>query len=292
MVSVSSGFDLGHEAVGSITSQLGKYYIDSESTNGKASWTGEKSAYSLWYSKNDSRWVLGTTQGKGSSSGWIYSPSATDCVTDYQLSSWNYYHESSWKLDSERAIDISCFYEPVASGDIEAAPFLALIADNTPIEWGGAALGNYELLPMTFNGYGVYRHEYLKYYLFANNYSGSLCVGLDLTVDKCILTIATNDTGATDITAWNEKRGTWDATTHPVAVAQNLKLPLSVDPPCKLLLSSDGGLGQKYPEKMGIYHLIPNFYLHGKPAWKKDDDTYLKFDEEGTWVVSKVSFAN
>ena len=84
----------------------------------------------------------------------------------------------------------------------------------------------------------------------------------------------------------------WVEPSVPVTMSLVNELPpqySTLAAPCKLKLETSGPLGLKYPDKMGIYHLLTNTTYYGSPAWKKNDETYLKKDEEGTWVVSKVN---
>ena len=94
------------------------------------------------------------------------------------------------------------------------------------------------------------------------------------------------------ITVYNEISQEWVEPSVPVTMSLVNELPpqySTLAAPCKLKLETSGPLGLKYPDKMGIYHLLTNTTYYGSPAWKKNDETYLKKDEEGTWVVSKVN---
>ena len=36
------------------------------------------------------------------------------------------------------------------------------LSSDSPLEWGGQALGRYQIMPMTFNGFPVYRYSMTK----------------------------------------------------------------------------------------------------------------------------------
>ena len=62
---------------------------------------------------------------------------------------------------------------PGAVGRESFPPHLRVSAETEePLEWGGQVLGDYVLEPDVLNIHGsnVYKHEYLKYYLFSNEF--------------------------------------------------------------------------------------------------------------------------
>ena len=60
---------------------------------------------------------------------------------------------------------------------------------------------------------------------------------------------------------WNSFDEIWEEVSY-LAIEESDYLPMEnpseESPPCKLMLHSDGQLGQLYPETMGVYHLMTN----------------------------------
>merc|ERR1711902_417342 len=52
--------------------------------------------------------------------------------------------------------------------------------------------------------------------------------------------------------------------------------------------TSKGLLGLVYRDQMGIYYLIENLLIHGRPVWQhKSGKYFLRMDNEGSWILSK-----
>ena len=130
------------------------------------------------------------------------------------------------------------------------------IADLHP-KWGGNALGRYVRIDSSVNLQPVYQHEFFELYFYWNIQTGRYSIGENPLVDSIFVQVDPTN-GVSQV--WNSYDKIWEVVTY-LAIEEYDYLPsvnTSEESPCKLMLQSDGPLGQLYPETMGVYHLINN----------------------------------
>ena len=188
-------------------------------------------------------------------------------------------------LDSQNQIEVKCVHRN------NLQPYL-FVNSNEPIPYGSSFNGRYYTLKnVLMNENPVYRHEY--YELYAMLYKNKLCFSSSLDFDKEGWNIEVDFDGL--IKVWNaEEQNFIPEQRLNIAffdVVPDLLLQTDSEYiPCKLQMSSDGELGKQFPEKMGVYKLIDDYLVFGKPIWKHiSKKLYIRVDSSATWIVTRVS---
>ena len=164
----------------------------------------------------------------------------------------------------------------------------------SPIEFGMELTGIYQVIPLIqLNGYPVYKHNHLAYFAFFNQ-------------DKMVITyehiydVATK--GQTlemdttyQILVWNGDKAEF-LPEPSLRILFSKTVPIdpnstNIEIPCKVEISSEGRIGEVFPEQMGIYKVIDNLLVNNRPVLKHiSRNYYMRVNENGYWIVTSVSF--